>query len=128
MTINDLDTKAVVDSQEKKSTQTNSPSGLESPIMEKAYYQTAAKVLNVPEEDYSKQEHKLRLITAFFKEKEQDMVPETLAWQLKDFLLRLGSPKLGEKMLDVVHRAIYLRMERDKLDSEIKKLGGLDGK
>lgn len=51
----------------------------------------------------------LQSIVDYFKEQGKDLLPAELLWKVRSLETKLGSPSLGERRLDMVHRYVTLQ-------------------
>lgn len=64
---------------------------------------------------------KVKAILAWAKTQTEDHSPENLKWVIRDLEFKLGSPGIGEKIVDYVHQYVGLVAQREEIDSKLKK-------
>jgi len=61
---------------------------------------------------------KLNTLIEYAKLKTDDHSPEGIKWALRDLQMRLGTPQIGEKMINYMTRYAYIYLETKKLEKE----------
>lgn len=75
-----------------------------------------AQLFNMTEAEKTREGRKLETLIEYAKSKSEDHSPDGIYWSLKQLGLRLGTPPLGEKMLD--HAYMYAKLYRETQESK----------
>lgn len=73
------------------------------------------------ESDKTRYEGKIKDVLAWAKSQTEDHSPENLKWVLRDLEFKMGSPALGEKMIDYLHSYVGLVKQKEEVESKLKK-------
>jgi hypothetical protein len=68
--------------------------------------------------EVSQYKTKIRTLIDYAKLKTDDHSPEGLKWALRNLQLKVGTPPIGEKMINYLTRYAYLYLETKKLEKE----------
>ena len=71
--------------------------------------------------DKSKYDLKAKDILQWAKSQTEDHSPENLKWIIRDMEFKIGSPGVGEKMIDYLHSYIGLATQKEEVDKKLKK-------
>lgn len=86
-----------------------------------------AQMFDLGPNEVSKYKNKLNVLIDYAKSKTEDHSVEGLKWALRSLSTKLGTPHMGEKLIDYMHRFAYLSLEGQKIDSEKQRfLNGND--
>ena len=69
----------------------------------------------------SQYKSKINTLIDYAKLKTDDHSPEGIKWALRDLQLKLGTPGMGEKMINYMTRYAYLYLESKKIEKEKQK-------
>lgn len=64
---------------------------------------------------------KINTLIDYAKSKTEDHSPEGLKWALRALALKLGTPPMGEKLINYMTRFAALSAQKSKLDEELGK-------
>lgn len=67
------------------------------------------------------QKDKLDTIIKWAKSQTEDHSPENIKWVIRDLEFKLGSPGIGEKIIDYVYQYVGLVGQKQDIDSKLKK-------
>ncbi len=123
-TINDFDTSNKTS--EVKAKIKNAPEKpISQPVMEEMVFKKIAQTLGL--EDFSEMEKykdEIEIIAQYAKKMGTEDVMD-FEWFVKNMESKIGTPELGEKRVTKLARYIYLLNEKDRVEEEIAKEGGL---
>lgn len=71
--------------------------------------------------DKSAYDLKAKDILKWAKSQTEDHSPENLKWIIRDMEFKIGSPGVGEKMIDYLHSYIGLATQKEEVDKKLKK-------
>lgn len=72
--------------------------------------------------EQSRYSEKLKDVLAWAKSQTDDHSPENIRWVIRDLEFKLGSPGVGEKIIDLVHQYIGLSNQKSEIDSKLAKM------
>lgn len=88
-----------------------------------------AELFNMGSDEARRDARKIETLIEYAKAKSDDHSPDGVYWALKQLGLRLGTPPLGEKMID--HAYMYARLYMESLENKAKReqllKGDVDG-
>jgi len=64
---------------------------------------------------------KINTLLDYAKSQTTDHSREGLLWAIRDLEYKVGTPELGEKLINYLSKYAYLKLEQKKLDEEVKK-------
>lgn len=82
------------------------------------------QVLGLEEKEFSRYDDKLNTLLDYAKMKTEDHSPEGLKWAIRNLELKLGTPQIGEKLIDYITRYAYLELEELRVQKEKEKFYG----
>lgn len=118
MTINDNDTSRVSEPQKEIKT----PENLSPPIAQQLEVTALSDVLGLTREETSKYHDKLDTLLEWAKGKTDDHSIENLKWVIRDLGFNLGTPPLGQKLVNWLAEYAYLNKESQKINSRLDKM------
>ena len=71
--------------------------------------------------EISQFEDKLTLLIEFAKTQTDDHTVEGIKWAIRSLQGKVGTPPLGEKMINYLQKYAYLKMEAKRLEKDIEK-------
>jgi hypothetical protein len=74
--------------------------------------------------ELARYDSKINTLIDYAKMKTDDHSPEGLKWALRTLGLKLGTPPMGEKVIDYLTRYAYLDLESRKIELEKEKFYG----
>lgn len=77
-----------------------------------------AKLFDLQEKEMSSYRNKLDTLIAYAKTKTNDHSAEGLKWALRNLDLRLGTPPMGEKRINYMHRFAQLELEGQRIKQQ----------
>jgi hypothetical protein len=83
--------------------------------------QQVAALFDLKPSEISRYHDKLNTLIDFAKSKTDQHSPEGLKWALRDLSLKIGSPPLGEKLINYLTRYAHLSNESRKVNQELAK-------
>lgn len=85
-------------------------------------HQQIGTLFDLKPSEVSRFKGKINTLLDYAKSKTEDHSVEGLKWAIRDLSFRIGTPPLGEKMINHLTRYAMLRTNREKLDKEIAKI------
>jgi hypothetical protein len=64
---------------------------------------------------------KIGTLLEYAKSQTEDQSREGLMWAIRELQYKVGTPPLGEKMINYLNKYAYLKLEENKIREEIKK-------
>lgn len=78
-----------------------------------------AELFNMDSDEARRDSRKIETLINYAKAKSDDHSPDGVYWALKQLGLRLGTPPLGEKMIN--HAFMYARLYMESLENKAKR-------
>lgn len=91
--------------------------------------QQVAELFNMSSDEARRENSKLETLIEYAKAKTDDHSPTGIYWALKQLGLRLGTPPLGEKMINhaYMYARLFLETQASKAKMEQLVKGDIDG-
>jgi len=83
-----------------------------------------AQLFDLKTNEVSEYKGKLQTLIDYAKSVSEDHTPEGIKWAIRELSFKVGTPPLGEKMINYLSLYAYTRSQRDELDSKLKKFEG----
>jgi len=83
--------------------------------------QQVANLFDLKPSDISHYKDKLNTLIAYAKSKTKDQTIEGLKWAIRDLSFRVGTPPLGEKMIDYLTLYAHTRTKHEELGKQLDK-------
>lgn len=115
-----MDIKIVGEQEEIKSVEPGNPKIEVSPPDEILKY-SVGSLFDFKPTEMSQYSDKIGTLITWAKTQTDDHSPENIKWTIRNLGIKLGSPALGEKMINYLTRFAYLAMEKDKLEEQLDK-------
>ena len=116
-----MDIKIVGEEVIKEQEVTRDPETISGPIREDLEIKAMLDVLGLEEKERTQYNDKLQTILEYAKMKSTDHSFEGLKWAVRNLGLKLGTPDIGEKLVNYLHRYAYLELEGMKIEKEKQK-------
>lgn len=84
--------------------------------------QQIATLFDLKMNDVSHYKPKLLTLIDYAKSKTTDHTPEGLKWAIRELSFRVGTPPLGEKMIDYLTLYAHLKTDHARLEKQISKI------
>jgi len=79
------------------------------------------KMFDLKPSEMSRYKTKINTLIAYAKLKTDDHSPQGLKWAIRNLETKLGTPALGEKLINYLTRYAYLYLESKNLEKELGK-------
>lgn len=73
------------------------------------------------ESDKSRNSEKVQAIVSWAKTQTEDHSPENIKWIIRDLEFKVGSPGIGEKMIDYLYSYVGLIDQKKEIETKLKK-------
>lgn len=73
------------------------------------------------EGDKTRYTDKMKEVLSWAKGQTEDHSPENIKWVIRDLEFKLGSPGVGEKIIDYVHQYVGLVKQKQEVEGKLKK-------
>jgi len=84
--------------------------------------QQVAQLFDLKTNEVSQFANKIQTLIDYAKTQTDNHSPEGIKWAIRDLSFKVGTPPLGEKMINYLTLYAYTRSNRDKLDKQIAKI------
>jgi len=92
---------------------------IDAPVVPELEMKAIAQVLGLENDlDLGKYEEKLGTLLDYAKTQTDDHSLDSLKWVVRELGFKLGTPKIGEKMVNYLAEYAYLSMEGKKIEKE----------
>lgn len=118
MSINDVDTsKKTVESVEVKT-----PDQLSPPVQTELEATAMADILGFDLNEASRYQDKVETLLDWAKTQSDDHSPENLKWVIRELSFKIGSPPLGQKLVNWLAEYAYLHKESQEINKRLDKM------
>lgn len=83
--------------------------------------QQIAQMFDFKPSEVSQYQNKIQTLIEYAKTKTEDHSPEGLKWAIRSLSLKVGTPPLGEKLINYLGKYAYLELETRRLEKEKEK-------
>lgn len=118
MSINDVDTSRV----EELKVEVKQPETLSPPVQPELEVKAFSDVLGLTDEEVGKYQDKIDTLIEWAKTKTDDHSLENLKWVIRDLGFSLGSPPLGQKLVNWLAEYAYLSKESQSIKKRLDKM------
>lgn len=80
--------------------------------------QQVAQLFDFKPSEATKYQNKIQTLIEYAKLKTEDHSPEGIKWAIRSLSLKVGTPPLGEKLINYLGKYAYLELETRKLEKE----------
>lgn len=120
MSINDLNTSHVNNEIEKKEVVT--PDQISPPADREIEIIAITDILGLTKEEVGKYHDKIDTILEWARAKTDDHSIENLKWVIRDLGFSLGTPPLGQKLVNWLAEYAYLNKESQEINNRLNKM------
>lgn len=117
-----MDIKVVNDEEQEVSKETTEP--VETKILvdgEPFIYNQLGQMFDMLPSEVNMMKDKLEVILEYAKTQVTEQTMENIKWAIRDLSSKVGTPPLGEKLVNYLSKYAYLNLERINLEKDIKK-------
>lgn len=118
MSINDVDQSLV----KSEPVEVKTPDTLSPPIVGELEVNAVSDVLGLTKEEVGKYQDKLDILLEWAKTKTEDHSPENLKWVIRDLGFNLGTPPLGQKLVNWLAEYAYLNRQSQEINNRLDKM------
>lgn len=118
MSINDVDASLV----KSEPVEVKTPDTLSPPIVGELEVNAVSDVLGLTKEEVGKYQDKLDILLEWAKTKTDDHSPENLKWVIRDLGFNLGTPPLGQKLVNWLAEYAYLNKQSQEINNRLDKM------
>ena len=118
MSINDVDQSK---QEESKEVEVKQPETLTAPAQQDIERSVMRDLLGVDDSELDQYHDKVNTLLEWAKTKTDDHSPESLRWTIRELGFNIGSPPLGQKLVNWLAEYAYLEMESQKVNKELEK-------
>ncbi len=124
MSINELDEKNQSTEESKEINTTPNESSIDP---ETINFMAIADILGMDHAEISRNDSKFRNLMEYVQSSTDDLSHENIKWVIRDLRMKIGSPMVGEKIIDYLNRYAYLLKEQNNINKELDKFkkGGI---
>jgi hypothetical protein len=79
-----------------------------------------ASLFDLKPQEVGKYKEELKTLYEYAKTQTNERTPEALKWVIRSLQGKIGSPPFGERWITYLNRYVRLRMEKNKIEEEIK--------
>lgn len=80
-----------------------------------------AQIFDLKPSELGQYRDKLRVLIEYAKSKTDDHSPDGIKWALRSLGVKLGTPPLGEKLINYLHIYAKLHLQGQRIDQEKQK-------
>ena len=115
MNINDFDTSQT----RGEAKEIVTPEQISPPVSEQLEHTAVSDIMGLDREETSKYHDKIDTLLEWAKTQTEDHTPENLKWTIRELGFKLGTPPLGQKLVNWLAEFAYLDMESKKLNKKL---------
>lgn len=83
--------------------------------------QAVGQMFDLKPSEISQFEDKIKVLLDFAKSQTDDHSVENLKWAIRELQYKVGTPPLGEKMINYLEKYAYLKMQSNKIEKDLEK-------
>lgn len=116
MSINDLDTS----NKPQEKTEVKTPDQISPPAGEQLEHTAIADIMGLEKSEMTRYHDKVDTLLEWAKTQTEDHSPKNLKWVIRELGFKLGTPPLGQKLVNWLAEFAYLDMESKTLNKKLE--------